>query len=101
MCACFQPAHRDDADRSSFCEVLLTPFDKAACGPALFRVIIGRACLKQIPGAVLDYVGAIVIDTGRVAPERVDRPKVPPVPDLRSGRRCRLNAADDLAAGRV
>jgi hypothetical protein len=37
VCPRLQLTHRYDADRSFFCEVLLTPIEKAARGPALFR----------------------------------------------------------------
>ena len=38
--------------------------------------------LEQVLGAVLHYVGAIVIDTSHVAPRRVDPPKIPSGLDL-------------------
>jgi hypothetical protein len=37
VCVRLKLAHRYDADRSLFCEVLLTPIEEATCGPALFR----------------------------------------------------------------
>jgi hypothetical protein len=37
VCPRLQVTHRYDADRSFFCEALLTPIEKAPRGPALFR----------------------------------------------------------------
>jgi hypothetical protein len=37
MCPGFKLAHGYDADGSLFCQVLLTPIEKAPRGPALFR----------------------------------------------------------------
>ena len=60
--------------------------------------------LQQVLGAVLDYVGAIVVDTSHVAPGgSIDRKYLLGlISDLAGDVAGSIaNAADDLAAGRV